>query len=206
MDLREFIDKLREAGELQVIEGADWNLEIGAATYLSAKKPNPPALLFDKIKGYKPGYRILASPCSTEKRVNILLGFPLELKGLEIVKKLRDKLNKPLKLIPPVEVKKGPIMQNVLRGKEVDLFMFPTPKWQDLDGGRYIGTGDTVITKDPDEGWINVGVHRIQIHDKTTATIFFDMGKHADAMRRKYWAKGKGCPVAVTLGGNPLYV
>ena len=207
MDLREFIDKVKEVGELEVVEGANWDLEIGAITYLMAKKPNPPALLFDKIPGYKPGYRILASALSTEKRANLLLGLPLELKGLEIVSKLRDKLNEPLELIPPVEVKEGPIMQNVLRGDEVDLYMFPTPKWQAFDGGRYIGTGDTVITRDPDEGWINVGVHRIQIHDKTTATIFFDVGgKHGDIMRRKYWAKGQGCPVAVTLGGNPLYV
>jgi 4-hydroxy-3-polyprenylbenzoate decarboxylase len=84
--------------------------------------------------------------------------------------------------------------------------MFPAPKWLPDDGGRYIGTGCTVITRDPDEGWVNVGVHRIQVHDKNTATIFHEPGKDGDIIRRKYWSKGQSCPVAVTLGGDQLYV
>lgn len=206
MGLRKYINKVKELGELKLIEGANWDLEIGAITYLVAKKPNPPALLFDNIKGYKPGYRILSLPCTSAKRLNLVLGLPLELRGLEVVSKLRDKLNEQLQLVPPVEVGKGPIMQNVLRGNEVDLFMFPAPRWQALDGGRYLGTGDTVIMRDPDEGWVNVGVHRIELHAKSAATIFFEAGKHGDIIRRKYWSKGESCPVAVTLGGDPLYV
>ena len=31
-DLRDFINQLSELGELELIEGADWNLEIGAIT------------------------------------------------------------------------------------------------------------------------------------------------------------------------------
>ena len=60
-DLREFMAKVEELGELKVIEDADWDLEIGAITYLAAEDPNPPVLLFDKIKGYKAGYRVLAA-------------------------------------------------------------------------------------------------------------------------------------------------
>ena len=28
-DLREFIDEVKQEGDLRIIEGADWNLEIG---------------------------------------------------------------------------------------------------------------------------------------------------------------------------------
>ncbi|HEX9911826.1 MAG TPA: UbiD family decarboxylase, partial [candidate division Zixibacteria bacterium] len=132
MDLREFIVKVKELGELKEIEGANWDLEIGAITYLEAEKPNPPAILFDKIQGYKPGYRLLVSPCSTEKRVNLVLGLPLDLKGLELVKNIKNKLNEPIRLISPMYIKQSPIMQNILQGNEVDLFMFPAPKWQAL--------------------------------------------------------------------------
>ena len=48
----------------------------------------------------------------------------------------------------------------------VDVTMFPTPKWHDEDGGRYIGTGSFNVTRDPDEGWINCGTYRVMIHDK----------------------------------------
>ncbi|MFH0914813.1 MAG: UbiD family decarboxylase [Chloroflexota bacterium] len=119
---------------------------------------------------------------------------------------MRDKLSEPLELVPPIEVKDGPLMENVHTGDEVDLFEFPTPKWLPGDGGRYIGTGDTVITRDPDEGWVNVGCYRVQIQDKRTATIHFTTGKHGDMIRRKYWAKGQSCPAVVTCGGDPLLV
>ncbi len=201
MDLREFIDRVAELGELKVIEGANWDLEIGAIVHLMAKKPNTPALLFDKIPGYKTGYRVLFTGESPKRR-NLIMGIPLELTGEEAFKIQKDKLNEPVEPVPPLEVKDGPILQNIYRGEEVDIFMFPAPKWLPGDGGRYIGTGDTVITRDPDEGWINIGTHRIQIHDKNTATIFHEAGKDGDIIRRKYWDRGQSCPVAVTLGGD----
>jgi 4-hydroxy-3-polyprenylbenzoate decarboxylase len=132
------------------------------------------------------------------------MGFPMEARGLEIVKCWRDKLKEGIKQTPPVEVKTGPVMENIHVGDEVDLFEFPTPKWHDLDGGRYIGTGHFVIQMDPDEGWINLGTYRVQVHDKNTATIFISPGKHGDIIRRKYWDKGQSCPAAVVSGGEPL--
>ncbi|MFC1901947.1 UbiD family decarboxylase [Chloroflexota bacterium] len=207
MDLREYIDKVKEIGELKVIDGADWDQEIGAISYLVAKAtPNPPAVIFDNIKDYKPGFRVLSIPFSTEKRMALALGLPMELEKLELVKAMRAKLAETMKPVPPVEVKDGPILENVYTGDKVDLFMFPTPQWQGGDGGRYIGTGDAVILKDPDEGWVNVGTHRIQIHDKTTATIMHEAGKHGEIIRQKYWSRGQNCPAAVTCGSDPQFV
>ena len=205
-DLREFIEGVKKIGELRTIEGAKWDLEIGAITYLAAENADPPALLFDKIEGYPGGYRVFTIPFTTDKRIALALGLPLESSRMELVKKMRDRWRESPSHLPPVEVKDGPIMENVHKGDEVDLFEFPTPKWQQLDPGRYIGTGDNVIVKDPDEGWINVGVYRVQIHDKSTATIFMEPGRHGNIIRQKYWAKGQSCPVAVICGGNPLFV
>ena len=205
-DLRQFIQMVEEIGELKVIEGANWDQEIGALTFEIAARPNPPALLFDKIEGYQPGYRVLTISCSTDQRLALIHGLPVESARLELVRKLRDKLSEPLKLIPPVEVKDGPILQNVYTGDEVDLFKFPSLQWTASDGGRYIGTGDNVIVRDPEEGWINVSTNRIQVHDKSTATIFVEPGQHLEAIREKYWKRGQNCPAAVTLGGDPLLV
>ncbi|MFC1872018.1 UbiD family decarboxylase domain-containing protein, partial [Chloroflexota bacterium] len=149
MDLREYIEKVREFGELKVVEGANWDLEIGAITYLEGKDTNPSALLFDKIQGYPAGHRVLSIPYSTDKRMALSLGLPLEAKRLDLVREMRKKLSEPLEPVPPIEVKDGPILENVRSGDEVNLFDFPTPRWQSGDGGRYIGTGDAVIIKDP---------------------------------------------------------
>ena len=203
-DFREFIKKAEELEQINRIEGADWDLEIGLITELQLSVPDAPMLLFDKIKGYKPGYRVVTHFLATELLFNLAFELPLEARGLSVVQILRDKFKNEVKSIPPVEVKTGPVMENIHMGDEVDLFEFPTPKWHNLDGGRYIGTGDIVIQDDPEEHWINLGTYRVQVHDKNTATIYISPGKHGDIIRRKYWEKGQNCPVAVVCGLEPL--
>ncbi len=203
-DLREFIQKVDELGECKVIEGTDWNLEIGAITELLRDTPNPPLLIFDKIKGYEAGYRVATNMCITPRRIALALGLPLEASGIELVEAYRAKLKTEIKPIPPVEVKTGPVMENVLTGTNIDLFRFPTPKWNELDGGRYIGTGDMGIMRDPDGGWINLGVYRAQIHDKSTMTVGTWPGHDGEIIKRKYWARGQSCPVVITCGQEPM--
>jgi 4-hydroxy-3-polyprenylbenzoate decarboxylase len=59
-DAREWIDQAKDIGELKVIEGADTNLEVGTMAQIDAKNEGP-ALLFDKLKGYGDGFRILTN-------------------------------------------------------------------------------------------------------------------------------------------------
>jgi len=59
-DVRGWIQQVDKMGELKVIEGADWNLEIGGLSVLASKhREDSPALLFDRIRDYPPGFRIL---------------------------------------------------------------------------------------------------------------------------------------------------
>lgn len=202
-DLREFIKEADDLGQVKVIEGADWNVEIGTITELSQCKPDQPLLLFDRIKGYPAGYRTATNFLNNFKLIALAYGLPLEARGLDLVKAWRERVREDFTLLAPVEVKGGPIEENVKTGKDIDLWKFPAPKWHEFDGGRYIGTGDVVITKDPDTGWVNLGVFRIQVHDKTIANVHIEPGRHTDVIRQKYWAKGQGCPVAVVCGGDP---
>lgn len=203
-DLREFIQKVKELGECREVKGADWEPEIGAITDLVSVTPNSPLLLFDDIKGYPAGYRVASNLFTTPRRTALALGLPLEAKGMELVKAWRNRIEEGIKPIPPVEVKTAPVKENILIGDDVDLFRFPTPKWHEFDGGRYIGTGSICITRDPDEGWVNLGCYRVQIHDKSTATIYTSPGHHGDIIRRKYWDRGLSWPVAVTCGQEPM--
>lgn len=205
-DLREFIGAVEEIGECKAIENANWNLEIGSISEVVGMTPEPPMLLFDSIKGYPKGYRVLTLPLGTVRRLALALGFPNMSGTRELVTYWRGKYRGGVKPIPSVEVKAGPVKENVLLGEQVDLFKFPVPKWHAGDGGRYIGTGDMVIMRDPDEGWVNIGTYRVQIHndDKTKAMIWISPGKHARIIREKYWAKGEPAPVAVVCGHEPL--
>lgn len=203
-DLRGFLDKAQELGELKVIEGASWEEDIGAVTEWQAETPGSPAVLFDKIPGYTPGYRVASNLFKTDSRIAAALGLPTHLSGLDLVRAWRDKISAGYKPVPPVEVDHAPVKENVLTGDKIDLLKFPTPKWHHLDGGRYIGTADCVITRDPEEGWVNLGQYRVMIHDKNTTGIWITVGKHGELHRRKFWAKGQSCPVAICCGQEPI--
>ena len=53
-DLRQVMEALAAQGELERVEGADWNLELGAITEMLALRDGP-ALLFDPVKDYPAG-------------------------------------------------------------------------------------------------------------------------------------------------------
>jgi len=111
---------------------------------------------------------------------------------------------KGMKMIPPVEVKNGPVKQNTITGDDVDLFKFPTPVWHEHDAGRFMGTGCAVVSKDPDEGWINLGTYRCRIFDKNLLGVGVNIGKHGTQMMDKYHSKGKSFPLAVVCGMDPV--
>ena len=71
------------------------------------------------------------------------------------------------------------------------------PHWHELDGGRYIGTDDLVITRDPEEDWVNVGTYRIMVHGPDRLGLHMSPGKHGRVHKDKYHAQGKPLPIAV---------
>ena len=190
-DLREFIAKAKELGELKLIEGADRDLEIGAITEWLASLPNPPALLFDHIPGFEAGCRVASNLFDTMTRTALVLGLSPQGSPKELIIEWREKIKQGLQLIPPVKVGEGPVLENVHLADQVDLLAFPAPKWHEEDGGRYIGTGDAVIVRDPEEGWVNLGAYRAQVHDRSTLTINIELGKHAELIAKKYWKNGR---------------
>jgi len=202
-DLREWIERVDEIGELTRVDGANPEYELGGLVDLFQWEMGNPALLFDNIQGYKPGYRILANVLTSLPRLAISLGLPTEYTARDFVSAWRTQL-KDLKPEPAVTVGSGPVLQNRQEGDKVDLTQFPAPLWHRDDGGKYLGTGNIVVMRDPDTGWVNSGTYRVQLHDGQTAGLYISPGKHGRMIRDKYWARGESCPVAVCVGQDPL--
>lgn len=206
-DLRDWIEKVDKVGELQRISGADWNLEIGGISLLNGKRNDGPAVLFDDIKDYPTGFRVLTCSTSKPSRLALTFDFPATSSEKDLLVMFREKFaecENSLEKFPPQIVKSGPVLENVRSGEDVDLFEFPVPKLHEEDGGRYIGTADTVITRDPDNGEINLGTYRIMVHDKNTTALYISPGKHGRIHVEKYHSRGEPCPVAVSIGQHPL--
>ena len=90
-DIRSFIADAEKEGSLQIVNGADPNLEIGGITEMVAAKTNPSLLVFDKIMGYKPGFRITTNLFNTQTRTARVLGLNENLSGIDLVKAWKQK-------------------------------------------------------------------------------------------------------------------
>jgi 4-hydroxy-3-polyprenylbenzoate decarboxylase len=202
LDLRVFLTKVKAAGELEEISGAHWNLELGALTELFAEQTPTPALLFDNIPDYPKGCRVLSNVLFSPLRQSLALGVAPDLRGIPLVQAVKAKLAE-LKPIPPKEVKDAPVLQNIAQGNNVNVLKFPAPQWHEKDGGRYVGTFDAVISRDPDSGYINVGTYRVQVHDEKTVGLWIIPGKHGNLIAQKYWSKGEDCPFLIACGVPP---
>jgi 4-hydroxy-3-polyprenylbenzoate decarboxylase len=203
LDLREFLARIEQAGELLRIPRVDWNLEMGTLAEAVNERPNAPAILFEDVPGYPKGFRTLSGSTNSMKRLAITLGFPVPAHPLDVVRAYRDRM-KTHGPIPPRVVGRGPVLENVLSGNDVDVLKFPVPFLHELDGGRYIGTDDLVIMRDPEGDWVNCGTYRVMVHDAKRVGVWMSPGKHGRQIREKYFRQGKPCPVLVSCGHDPL--
>src|SRR3954471_21418127 len=205
LDLRTWLDEMRKLGELRDVRGADSNLELGAISELNVKKDAPPALLFDEITGYPKGFRVLTCSTSSPMRLSSILRLPLQKTHSGLVEALRGKpaqWKAAAPDFPATVVKAGAALEHVQ--KPVDIDKFPSPLWHEMDGGRYIGTGCSVVTRDLDSDWINVGTYRVQALDKNHVALDMVPGKHGRIHYEKYQAAGKPFPVVIVVGADPL--
>src|SRR5436190_158037 len=205
LDLRPWLDQIEKLGELRHVRGADWNLELGAISEMNVKKELPPALLFDEIKGYPKGFRVLTCSTSSPLRLSSILRLPLQKTHRGLVEVLRGKpaqWKAAAEKFPASVVQTGAALENVQQ--QVDIDKFPSPLWHEMDGGRYIGTGCSVVTRDLDSDWINVGTYRVQALDQNHVALDMVAGKHGRIHYEKHKAAGKRFPVVIVLGSDPL--
>src|SRR5450631_3649436 len=140
--LRGWLDEVSRMGELLQVNGAHWDVEMGALTHMLTEKSSgsAPAILFDDIPGYPKGFRTLYGHFSSVGRVALSLGLPLQReRKVDIVKQYFDRMQE-IKMLPPRFVDSGPILENVLTGDAVDVLKFPVPRHHEQDKARYIGT------------------------------------------------------------------
>src|SRR5829696_6518871 len=202
-NLREFIAEVEKLGALRHVAGAEPHVELGGITEVAAGLPECPALLFDNIKGYPTGVRVFTNATTTPQRAALALGIDPALRPLDALKVWMTK-RQTLKAHKPVVVKDAPFLENSARGDKVDLGTLPAPTWHSKDGGPYIGSGSIVVMRDPDSGWVNASIYRVQVHERARVTVQFDhQGRHGAIIAKRYWDAGKPCPVAVVNGEDP---
>jgi 4-hydroxy-3-polyprenylbenzoate decarboxylase len=211
-DLRSWIALLEREGELvRVSAEVDPHLEITEITDRVVKAGGP-ALLFESVIGAS--HQLLINQFGTERRMCLALGVEsldeagqrvgdvLEMQPPQgLVEKVRG-LRK-LKSIAdsqPKRVRSGPAQEIVLTGEQVDLGALPIQTCWPGDAAPFI-TLPAVITKDPRTGGRNVGMYRMQVLDRNTTAMHWQI--HKDGRADYLLADGR-LDVAVAIGLDPI--
>ena len=216
-DLRAFIAYLEQRGQLRRIKTpVSADLEITEITDRVSKSANHNyALLFENVQGHS--MPVLINAMGTEERMAWALGLErlddlrTRIAGLvkpEVPDGLMDKLRKlgdfsEVVRYRPKTVDSAPCQEVVLKGDKVDLSKLPILRcWPD-DGGRYI-TLTMCISRDPVKGIRNVGMYRVQVYDKNTVGMHWQIHKGGtEHQRAAARANLPRIPVAVVIGSDP---
>ena len=197
-----FIKAADAVGEVSHVEDADLDLDVGCLTELMAER-NGPMLVFDKFSNFPSGYRICTNAIRSARRFALAMDLPLDLHPLDLLRLWEEK-RKVAPSMPTTLVDDGPVMECIQQDSEIDIGRFPAPRWHSEDGGRYIGTADMVIIRDPEQGWINTGVYRGMIQGHNRISLWINPMKHGRILIERYWRNGIAAPVAVVLGCEPV--
>jgi UbiD family decarboxylase len=204
-DLRDWLTLVEHHGSLlRVTAEVDPTEELSAITYMATRGGDAPALLFETLKGNQTDARILSNMLGASKeRYALAIGIDPTLSIREMIIATRRIMKH---RVPPMTIPKtaAPVNEIILRGDEIDLTILPIPTFWPGDGGRYIGTGDVTLTRDPETRRINVGVYRQMVHTKNTVGLYCSPGKHGRLDREAWWAQGKPCEVVAAYGIDPV--
>jgi UbiD family decarboxylase len=202
-DLRGWIAALKSAGEIREIAAeVDWNIELGTIMRLAQGAGDGPALLFNNIKDYNRRdsrcRRVFGCGLSSYRRVAMMLGMPGDTHPRDLVRLGRTVLNE---RVPPKIVATGPVKENIVTGKDIDITQFPAPFWNRVDGGRYILTYAGIVTRDPLTKIPNVGIYRGMVAGPQTIPILMwraqHIGQHVTAWQQQ---GAKEMPIACVIG------
>ena len=187
----------------------DRDEEMSAISYLVAKQQPSPAVLFERPRGFDKspiGARMLWNVLGPSvRRIALTLEEPADTPTVELIRRTKDKLKRRL---PPREVRprRRRSTRTRVTGKTIDLDQLPIPRHWPLDGGRYAGTADAVITRDPDSGYLNIGTYRMMLQGKSQIGLYLSPGKDARLHITRAWQQGKPIQVAAAWGIDPLFM
>lgn len=221
MNSQAFIEILKEHDEIKIIEAkTDVYLEIAHASYVEMKKENPKALLFtnpvDKKRGIEYSSPVLVNIFGSQKKCEIVFGGEFEkiahkIDGFLKFKKpktLGDKIAKlkeifALRHVIPKTVSTATCQEVTYKTDDLSKIMPILTTWSE-DGGAFITMGQ-IYTKSLDGNMKNVGMYRLQLFEDNTLGLHWQIHKDSNHFFHEYKKAGKKMPVAIAIGGDPLY-
>ncbi len=190
-NFRQFLDRLRQSGEL-----VDLHQPVDIRHIATLVDQADTALCFHDVIGYD--MPVVSGLIRTRERSMMALGCETY---REIEDKLTQALNHP---IPPNYVKTSPARDVVVAGEEVDLYKLPIPMSSIFDGGPMITAG-VVIARDPELG-INSGIYRFIVKEKNLTGIDIVTPNNMRLFAQRAYEHGRPLPISISIGTHPIEV
>jgi UbiD family decarboxylase len=214
LNLRQFVKKLRIAGEVvDVYEEVDPNLEI-AEIHRRIAAADGPALFFHRVKGSP--FPVVTNLFGSRKRVDLafenrpdqLIASLVELLTHRFPPKPADLWSKRKAIGALFSLGTKKIPSAPVREKKIEppnLEQLPMLKTWPLDGGHFI-TLPIVYTEPPGGGSPNIGMYRIQRYSKTQTGLHFQIQKGGGFHFHQAEAQNQPLPVHIYVGGPPALI
>src|SRR3954454_15376789 len=190
-NFRQFLDRLRQAGEL-----VDLHQAVDIRHIATLVDQAQTALFFHKVIGYD--MPVVSGIIRSKERATMSMG--CETFG-EIEVKLAQAIAKP---IPPRRVNGSPTREVTLVGDDVDLYKLPIPMSSIYDGGPMITAG-VVIAKDPELGF-NSGIYRFIVKEKALTGIDIVTPNNMRLFAQRALERKEPLPISISIGTHPIEI
>jgi len=196
-NIRSAIEYLKEQKQLLTIAGeVDPIWEVSG---IQKAFEDGPALLFENVKGYPGGVRILGNTFSRMENVAALFDEP-DPKRLKF--KFLERMKNP---VPSKVVGKAPC-QEVVITKNIDVMAtIPMIQHTEDDAGRILGSGVIPIIGIPPRGGSDLTFKRIFFRGKDWATVYVWLDSHLGYFR-DYHHRGEEIPITININVPPAVV
>lgn len=197
VDFRGFLERLREQGELVVIdEPIRVEHEIGALCRVLADRDGPAALLTHIEGAGGPSRRAAVNLYGPRRRIASALGVT-ESALLHFVSERIGRRIAPV-CVPSSH---APCQEVAVEGEDIDLTRWPVPLWNEGDGGPYITAGLWVAAH-PEFG-SNIAHHRGQIQGPREIGVNMAPDHHLRLATDEARVAGKRVEAAILIGARP---
>lgn len=191
-NLRGFVSRLKEAGELVELEQPVDTRHMATLVDQSDK-----ALLFKNPVGYK--IPVLSGIIRSKNRAFLAMGCN---SYREIETMLTRGMINP---IAPIHVGSSATEEVVLTGDDVDLFKLPVPLFATHDGGPMITAG-IVMARDPEIGIVNTGCYRFMVKERNLTGIDIVTPNNLRRYVQRAYEAGRPLPISISIGTHPIEV
>ena len=188
---RDFLDRLREAGEM-----VDLTQPVDIRHIATLVDQSDKALMFHDVIGYD--MPVVSGIIRSQKRAIMSMGcatYP------EIEAKLKAAIDAP---VSPERVETSSTLEVIQTGDDVDLYELPIPMSSVHDGGPMITAG-IVISRDPEYG-MNSGIYRFMVKERNLTGIDIVTPNNMRLFAQRAYEAGRPLPISISIGNHPYEI